>query len=118
MCWFYAMSRIPIAEVTAIGFTAPVFATMPHFFRRKSPVSANFSSSYWSAWGSNNHTARDRKYRIGCIADAYCGATFRYLRLDVKSTYKEGNGSGSGSLFINFCDAYNYDTCLVCLANT
>ena len=28
MCWFYAMSRIPIAEVTAIGFTAPVFATI------------------------------------------------------------------------------------------
>lgn len=28
MCWFYAMSQIPIAEVTAIGFTAPVFATI------------------------------------------------------------------------------------------
>ena len=28
MCWFYAMSRIPIAEVTAIGFTAPVFAVI------------------------------------------------------------------------------------------
>ena len=28
MAWFYAMSRIPIAEVTAIGFTAPVFATI------------------------------------------------------------------------------------------
>jgi drug/metabolite transporter (DMT)-like permease len=28
MAWFYAMSRIPIAEVTAIGFTAPVFATL------------------------------------------------------------------------------------------
>ncbi|MBH68144.1 MAG: EamA family transporter [Rhodospirillaceae bacterium] len=28
MCWFYAMSQIPIAEVTAIGFTAPVFATV------------------------------------------------------------------------------------------
>ena len=28
MLWFYAMSRIPLAEVTAIGFTAPVFATL------------------------------------------------------------------------------------------
>ena len=33
MCWFYAMSRIPIAEVTAIGFTAPVLLlSAPHFF--------------------------------------------------------------------------------------
>ena len=23
--WFYAMARIPIAEVTAIGYTAPIF---------------------------------------------------------------------------------------------
>lgn len=28
LLWFYAMSRIPLAEVTAIGFTAPVFATI------------------------------------------------------------------------------------------
>jgi drug/metabolite transporter (DMT)-like permease len=28
MCWFYAMAHIPIAEVTAMGFTAPVFATI------------------------------------------------------------------------------------------
>lgn len=28
LCWFYAMSRIPIADVTAIGFTGPVFATI------------------------------------------------------------------------------------------
>ncbi|MBT5266064.1 MAG: DMT family transporter [Rhodospirillaceae bacterium] len=28
LSWFYAMSRIPIAEVTALGFTAPVFATI------------------------------------------------------------------------------------------
>jgi drug/metabolite transporter (DMT)-like permease len=28
MCWFYAMAHIPIAEVTAMGFTAPVFATV------------------------------------------------------------------------------------------
>ena len=28
MAWFYAMSRIPIAEVTALGFTAPVFAVI------------------------------------------------------------------------------------------
>ena len=28
MLWFYAMARIPIAEVTAIGFTAPIFATL------------------------------------------------------------------------------------------
>jgi drug/metabolite transporter (DMT)-like permease len=28
MLWFYAMARIPIAEVTALGFTAPVFTTL------------------------------------------------------------------------------------------
>ena len=28
MCWFYSMSRIPITEVTAIGFSAPVFAVV------------------------------------------------------------------------------------------
>ena len=28
MLWFYAMARIPIAEVTAIGFTAPLFVTL------------------------------------------------------------------------------------------
>ncbi|MBC7135383.1 DMT family transporter [Oceanibaculum nanhaiense] len=28
MMWFYAMSRIPIAEVTALGFTSPIFATI------------------------------------------------------------------------------------------
>lgn len=26
--WFYAMARIPIAEVTALGFTAPIFTTI------------------------------------------------------------------------------------------
>jgi drug/metabolite transporter (DMT)-like permease len=28
MLWFYAMSRIPIAQVTALGFTAPIFTTI------------------------------------------------------------------------------------------
>ncbi|MGI9335282.1 MAG: DMT family transporter [Gammaproteobacteria bacterium] len=28
MLWFFAMARIPIAEVTAIGFTAPIFTTI------------------------------------------------------------------------------------------
>ncbi len=28
MLWFYAMARIPIAEVTAIGYTAPIFVTL------------------------------------------------------------------------------------------
>ena len=28
MLWFYAMARIPIADVTAIGFTAPIFTTL------------------------------------------------------------------------------------------
>ena len=28
MLWFYAMARIPIAEVTAIGYTAPLFVTI------------------------------------------------------------------------------------------
>jgi drug/metabolite transporter (DMT)-like permease len=28
MLWFFAMARIPIAEVTAIGFTAPIFTTL------------------------------------------------------------------------------------------
>ena len=27
MLWFYAMAHIPIAEVTALGFTAPIFTT-------------------------------------------------------------------------------------------
>ena len=26
--WFFAMARIPIAEVTAIGYTAPIFTTL------------------------------------------------------------------------------------------
>ena len=26
--WFYAMARIPIAEVTAIGYDAPIFVTI------------------------------------------------------------------------------------------
>jgi len=28
MLWFYAMARIPIAQVTAIGFTAPIFISL------------------------------------------------------------------------------------------
>lgn len=28
MLWFYAMAHIPIAEVTALGFTAPIFTTL------------------------------------------------------------------------------------------
>ncbi|RMD64320.1 MAG: EamA/RhaT family transporter [Alphaproteobacteria bacterium] len=28
MLWFYAMARIPIAQVTALGFTAPIFTTV------------------------------------------------------------------------------------------
>ena len=28
LLWFYAMARLPIAEVTALGFTAPIFATV------------------------------------------------------------------------------------------
>ncbi len=28
MLWFYAMARIPIAEVTAIGYTAPIYVTI------------------------------------------------------------------------------------------
>ncbi|MCC3304409.1 DMT family transporter [Sneathiella sp. HT1-7] len=28
MLWFYAMARIPIAEVTAIGYVAPIFVTI------------------------------------------------------------------------------------------
>ncbi len=28
MLWFYAMARIPIAEVTAIGYTTPLFVTL------------------------------------------------------------------------------------------
>lgn len=28
MLWFYAMARIPIAEVTAIGYTTPIFVTI------------------------------------------------------------------------------------------
>jgi drug/metabolite transporter (DMT)-like permease len=32
MLWFYAMARIPIAEVTALGFTAPIFTTIGAVF--------------------------------------------------------------------------------------
>ena len=28
MLWFFAMARIPVAEVTAIGYTAPIFVTV------------------------------------------------------------------------------------------
>ncbi len=42
MLWFFAMARIPIAQVTAIGFTAPVFTTIgaalylgEHLFARR-----------------------------------------------------------------------------------
>jgi len=28
MLWFYAMARVPIAEVTAIGYTSPIFVTI------------------------------------------------------------------------------------------
>jgi len=28
MLWFYAMARVPIAEVTALGYTAPIFVTL------------------------------------------------------------------------------------------
>ncbi len=28
LLWFYAMARIPIAEVTALGYTAPIFVTI------------------------------------------------------------------------------------------
>lgn len=30
--WFYAMARIPIAEVTALGYTAPIFVTIGAVF--------------------------------------------------------------------------------------
>ena len=35
--WFYAMARIPIAEVTALGYTAPIFVTIGAalFFRER-----------------------------------------------------------------------------------
>lgn len=32
MLWFFAMARIPIAEVTAIGYVAPIFVTIGAFF--------------------------------------------------------------------------------------
>jgi drug/metabolite transporter (DMT)-like permease len=37
MLWFYAMARIPIAEVTALGYTAPIFVTLgaAFFFRER-----------------------------------------------------------------------------------
>ena len=28
MLWFYAMTQIPIADVTALGFTSPIFVTL------------------------------------------------------------------------------------------
>ena len=37
MLWFFAMARIPIAEVTALGYTAPIFVTIgaAFFFKEK-----------------------------------------------------------------------------------
>jgi drug/metabolite transporter (DMT)-like permease len=37
MLWFYAMARVPIAEVTALGYTAPIFVTLgaAYFFGEK-----------------------------------------------------------------------------------
>lgn len=32
MLWFYAMARIPVAEVTAIGYIAPIFVTLGAVF--------------------------------------------------------------------------------------
>ena len=37
MLWFYAMARVPIAEVTALGYTAPIYVTLgaAYFFGEK-----------------------------------------------------------------------------------
>jgi drug/metabolite transporter (DMT)-like permease len=53
MLWFYAMQRIPIAEVTAIGYTAPIFVTIgaamflgePLALRRVAAVLAAFAGA-------------------------------------------------------------------------
>jgi drug/metabolite transporter (DMT)-like permease len=53
MLWFYAMQRIPIAEVTAIGYTAPIFVTIgaalflgePLALRRIAAVLAAFAGA-------------------------------------------------------------------------
>ncbi len=50
MLWFYAMARVPIAEVTALGYTAPIYVTLgaAYFFaerlhaRRIMAVAAGF----------------------------------------------------------------------------
>ncbi len=38
MLWFYAMARIPIAEVTAIGYISPIFVTLGAAFFLKEKV--------------------------------------------------------------------------------
>ncbi len=51
--WFYAMAHIPVAEVTAPGFTAPIFATIGaalflgerQYFRRISAVIIGFAGT-------------------------------------------------------------------------
>jgi len=51
--WFYAMAHIPVAEVTAPGFTAPIFATIGAalflgerlYFRRISAVIIGFAGT-------------------------------------------------------------------------
>ena len=40
MLWFYAMARIPLAEVTAIGFSAPVFTALGAILIFHEPVRA------------------------------------------------------------------------------
>ncbi len=40
MLWFYAMARIPLAEVTAIGFSTPVFTALGAILIFREPVRA------------------------------------------------------------------------------
>ncbi len=53
MLWFYAMARIPIAQVTALGFTAPIFTTLG---------AALFLGERLSAW------------RLGAVLASFGGA--------------------------------------------
>ena len=93
MCWFYAMSRIPIAEVTAIGFTAPVFATIgAALFLGEKVRLRRILAVLIGLLGALIIIRPGIVARVGRIVDAYRGATFCNIRSYVKSINTKETG--------------------------
>ena len=119
MCWFYAMSRIPIAEVTAIGFTAPVFATIGAALFLGEKVRLRRILAVLIGLLGALIIIRPGIVAIElCIVNAYRGATLCNIRSYVKSINTKGNRPSSCSVSIGICNTYNYDPCLSCMART